>query len=140
MTVPITNVTNLQELEAHVSGPGPANRMFVVSGIGAVQLVAGATAGQVAEEQETFTLLVGPTLTSGQFVKALATASPSALVVYPYATDPGASGQWRVTNVDADFDDESGRTELRIEAAVRVRGAGVELPGIAFQATILAAL
>lgn len=140
MPVPIISITNLQELQVQVSGPGSANRMFVVSGIGVVYLVAGAATGQTVEEQETFTTLIGPTLTSAQFVKALATAAPSAVIVYPGGSEPGSFARWQVTNADADFDDESGRTELRIDAEVRVRGTGVELPGIAFQATILAAL
>ena len=140
MPVPITNITNQQQLEVQVSGPGSANRMVVVSGIGAVNLAAGAAAGQVREEQETFTVLIGPALTSAQFVKALATAAPSAVNLYPAAGEPGTFVRWQVTDVDADFDDESGRVELRIEAVVRARGMTIELQGIAFQTTILAAL
>ncbi len=139
MPVAITNITNQQELEVHVSGPGPTNRMFIVSGIGFVNLFAGAEAGSAATAQKTFTALVGPTLTSAQFVKALATAAPSSVRLF--TGDPSQSvTTWSVTDVDADFDDESARTQLRIEANIEVFGMNVNINSFAFQATILAAL
>jgi hypothetical protein len=139
MPVEITNVTNQQELEVHVSGPGSANRMFIVSGIGSVSLYANAAAGSSATAQETFTTLVGPTLTSAQFVEALATAAPSAVQVWS-GDPPNSNVMWRVTDVDADFDDESARTRLRIEARIDVSGVQVQMQSISFQATIVAAL
>lgn len=139
MPIQITSIQNQQNLEVVVSGPGAANRMYIVSGIGSVGLGAGANAGSSANRQETFTVLVGPTLTSVQFVEALATAAPASFQLY-MGDPPQAQATWRVTNVDADFDDESGQTELSIEASVDVYGTSASISSLAFQATILAAV
>jgi hypothetical protein len=139
MPVPITNIQNLQELEIEVSGPDPANRLFIINGIAVAQLFASAAAGSSASQQETFTVHVGPELESGQFVGAVANASPAAFQ-YFMGDPPSAQGVWRVTNVDADFDDDAGKTQLRIEARVEVFGTQASIQSIAFEATILAAL
>jgi hypothetical protein len=47
---------------------------------------------------------------------------------------------WQVNEVDADFDDETGRTGLRIDASIEAAAAGVVMFSLSFQATILAAL
>lgn len=77
MPVLITTVTNLQELELEleVSGPTPANRLFILTGT--AQLADFATPPPEGQKQETFTLLVGPPLTRTQFVRAIASAGPT---------------------------------------------------------------
>ena len=75
MPVAITNVKNQQSLEVVVSGPGTVTRMFIVSGIGETNHT-GPPSGQ--PHKEMYTVLVGPVLTSTQFVRAIATASPAA--------------------------------------------------------------
>ena len=49
---------------------------------------------------------------------------------------------WEILGVDADWDDESGQVELRIEAQVTSKGTGQEaaISGIGFHVTILAAI
>jgi hypothetical protein len=129
MAVPITAVSNQQELELEVSGPAPANRLFILTGTAQLGTFAPTPGGQL---RETFTLLVGPSLTRTQFVRAIASAIPTDL-----ATQGPSAARWAIPLVDADFDDDSGRTELRIEA--ELRGDSV-MQAISFQVTILAAV
>lgn len=128
MPVPITTVSNPQELEVEVSGPTPANRLFIITGVAVIDF---ATSGG-APKKETFTLQVGPDLTKTQFLRATALAAPAEI-------RPWGSPDWRfvLSSVDADWDDDSGKTELRIE--VEIMG-NITLRQVSFQATILAAL
>ena len=139
MTVPLTD-TSEQETEVWVSGPGDANRMFIVNGIARMGLEA-ADMSRVAQitAKETFTLLVGPELTKAQFVRAVATATPNGMEFYLPAQADGWEA-WSVNETDADFDDETGRTQLRIEAQVTVFGRRATMTSVSYQATILAAL
>jgi len=140
MTVPLTD-TSEQEIEVWVSGPGEANRMFVVNGIARMRLEIAdmqEVGGRLVTAKETFTVLVGPVLTNAQFLRAVATATPNAMDFYFVKADGWEA--WAVHEVDADFDDETGRTELRIEAEVQAAGRRVGMNSISFQATILAAL
>ena len=54
----------------------------------------------------------------------------------------GGFAAWNIVDADADWDDESGQVELRIEAQVDCMGASqnVTINGFAFHVTILAAL
>jgi hypothetical protein len=85
-------------------------------------------------------------LNEKQFIRAIATASLTKTVVdYPgrASAQPVATGAaWKILGVDADWDDESGQVELRIEAQVTSKGAGQEvaISGIGFHVTILAAI
>jgi hypothetical protein len=85
------------------------------------------------------TRIVGPVLTTAQFVRAVATASPAAIKWFA-GGDQNTFVAWRVINVDADFDDETGRTKLSIEAEIELSFSRATLETIAFQATILAAI
>lgn len=70
MPVRITSLVNPQQIEAVVSGPDGANRLYALTGIAPVSVLASG-----ATQTETFTFLIGPALTRSQFVKAIATAS-----------------------------------------------------------------
>ncbi|MDT5241308.1 MAG: hypothetical protein QOD97_3506, partial [Mycobacterium sp.] len=89
------------------------------------------TNAQGGIKKETFTLLAGPTLTSAQFVRATAMASPATF------RPTGQSVLVSVAQADADFDDDSGKTQIRIEAEIL---GDITLVAVAFQAMILAAL
>jgi len=93
--------------------------------------------GQVAREIWTF--LVGPPLPHPQFHRATATAAVAGFGVQ--VQDPTVSGWHNVTfwSVEADWDDESGRTEMRVEVEVSA-GPGIRMSfgRIAFSATVLA--
>jgi hypothetical protein len=139
MPVAITNIQNQQQLEVEVSGPDPANRLYIVSGIAIAQVYVSAPGGSLASAEETFTVHVGPELTSSQFVTALATASPAAFQYY-MGDPPQSYGVWSVQNADADYDDEEGKTQLSIEARVEAFGTQLQIQSLAFEATILAAM
>jgi hypothetical protein len=136
--VNITNVQNLQELEAGVSGPDDATRMFVVAGTASVGMGASAGVNQSAQQKETFVLHVGPELTSQQFVKAMVVASPAQMHFGQWGDPPTSSVQWGVGFADADFDDDAGKTQARFEMSLTVQGASASITQVAFQATILA--
>jgi uncharacterized beta-barrel protein YwiB (DUF1934 family) len=80
--------------------------------------------------------LVGPVFTKKQFVQANRTAS---FTKTGFST---SNATWQILGVDADWDDESGRVEVRIEAQADSAGAGknATIGGFAFHVTILAAV
>jgi len=136
--IPTNQVVNLQQIEAVVAGPDGANRLFAVTG----QLDVGLNAFTPSGTQtQTFSVLIGPVLTRQQFFRAICTASLAKTSFRvqnaPFDYNLG------VTSSDADWDDESGQVELKIEVSVTVNGGGNNFAGInglAFQVTILAAI
>ena len=138
MPVNITNVQNLQELEAGVDGPDEATRMFMIAGTAQVSLNASAQVNQTQQQKETFVLHVGPDLTSQQFVKALVVASPAQTQFGQFGDPTNSFVQWGVGFADADFDDDAGRTQARFEMSLTVQGANANISQVAFEATILA--
>ena len=124
MAVRVQTLQNLQRIDAVVSGPDGANRLINLAGIMPVSLGAATT-------RETFTCLLGPTLSRRQFVAASGAAWFTAM------TEAGPMGfACSIVSVDADWDDESGQVELRVEVSV----ANVSISGIGFVATILVEL
>src|SRR5260370_34512373 len=69
--MPATNTIGEQVLEAVVTGPDGANRLFTCTGIANVQMSLTRTQEQTTE---TWTFLVGPTLPRPQFYRAIGTA------------------------------------------------------------------
>jgi len=139
-------IQNLQELEVVVAGPKDANRLFIIDGQFDSDLVVSSYTSRARSNKETFTALIGPVFKNKQFLRAVATASFTKTVV-DYSgkvpAQPVATGAaWEILLVDADWDDESGQVELRIEAQVTSKGAGQEaaISGIGFHVTILAAI
>jgi len=139
-----SSVENLQSLEAVVSGPDGANRLFTITGIAETVIGLVGTDGSQHTQKETFTLLVGPPLTQPQFRKAIAMAS---LTDFTWAAISGAPNQeagssWSVAATDADWDDESQQVELRVDVSVSVIGlnTAAHVTRIGFQVTILAAI
>ena len=136
--IPTNQVVNLQQIEAVVAGPDGANRLFAVTG----QLDVGLNAFTPSGTQtQTFSVLIGPVLTRQQFVRAICTAA-LAKTALQLQTVPN-NANWQVVSSDADWDDESGQVELKIEVSVTVNGGGNNFAGInglAFQVTILAAI
>jgi hypothetical protein len=93
-----------------------------------------------ATAKETFSVLIGPKLANRQFVRAIGTASIVKTQIANVA--PGGLAAWNIVDVDADWDDESGQVELRIEAQVNCSGSNqlASINAFAFHVTILAAL
>src|SRR5215216_2692197 len=134
MAIKIAQIQNLQQLDVLVAGPDDANHLFIIDG----QFDATLTIAGQGTNKEIFSVLLGPKFTNRQFVRAIATAS----IVKPQIANikTGGFAAWNI--LDADWDDESGQVELRIEAQVDCVGANqnVTINGFAFHVTILAAI
>jgi hypothetical protein len=107
--MPTANTTGEHILEAVVAGPDEANRLFTITGAANVGIFV--PGGQ--QKTETWTFLVGPAFTRGQLYRAIGVASVSSQNVN-IQTAP-ASFQVQINSVEADWDDESGRVEVRVE-------------------------
>ena len=134
-------IQNLQQLEAVVAGPDDANRLFIIDGQFEQSVSVDSISGVVAKK-EIFTVLVGPVFTRKQFARAIATASFTRTGLRTTPNPPVAVVAWQILDVDADWDDESGQVEVRIEAEVECSGAtkSAFINGFAFHVTILAAV
>jgi len=140
MAVKIAQIQDLQQMDVVVAGPDDANHLFIIDGQFDTSLVIGSQGTNFATSKETFSALIGPKLTNRQFVRAIATASIVKTQIGNIAQ--GGLATWNIVDVDADWDDESGQVELRIEAQVSCLGSNqnASINGFAFHATILAAL
>ena len=135
-----SQIQNPQTIEAVVAGPDGANRLFVVTGQFDPGLGVFSQSNNQSQQTQTFTVLLGPVLTRQQFIKAIGTASlaKTSLSLQQAPANPA----WSIAGIDADWDDELGQVELRIEVSVSVSGLNnsIGINGLAFQVTILAAL
>jgi hypothetical protein len=140
MAIRIAQIQNVQQLDVLVAGPDEANHLFIIDGQFDASLTIGGQGTNFASAKEIFSVLLGPKLTNRQFVRAIATASIVKSQLGNIKT--GGFAAWHIVDADADWDDESGQVELRIEAQVDCIGANqnVTINGLAFQVTILAAL
>jgi hypothetical protein len=129
-------IRNLQQIEAVVAGPDDVNRLFIIDGQFDCQMSAFPPGAAAESQKETFTVLAGPVFTRKQFAQANGTAS---FTKTGFNTSAAA---WQILGVDADWDDESGQVEVRIEAEVDCSGAtkSASINGFAFHVTILAAV
>jgi hypothetical protein len=108
-------------VEAVVAGPDGANRLYTITGAATVGV--NVSAGQT--QTQTWTFLVGPTFTRGQFYRAIGTASVSSQSAILQTT----SGNFvlAISSVEADLDDESGRVEVRVEVYLSSSTGGPQL-------------
>src|SRR4030095_4257222 len=105
--MPTTDGIGEQVIEAVVAGPDGANRLFTV--IGAANISIQATRQQ--RTTETWTFLVGPTLTRLQFHRAIGTASVASQIV-SVQTAP-REFTVNIHSIEADWDDEDQRVRVR---------------------------
>jgi hypothetical protein len=140
MAIKIAQIQDLQQMDVVVAGPDDANHLFIIDGQFDSSLSIGSQGTNIAIAKETFSVLIGPKLANRQFVRAIATASIVKTQIANIA--PGGFATWNIVDVDADWDDESGQVELRIEAQVNCSGANqiASINAFAFHVTILAAL
>src|SRR5215472_7864797 len=115
-------IQNPQQMEVVVAGPDEANRLIIINGQFDYVITAFSPAQAGVLTKETFSVLVGPQLTRRQFVQAIGTAALVGGQVQFTGAATGFLTNWHINNVDADWDDESGQVELRIEAQVSVSG------------------
>lgn len=98
-------------MEAVVPGPDGANRLYTCTGAASVSI---GTVAAIQQQMQTWIFLVGPTLTRSQFYRAVATASVSnwnVVLDHP----PPLCFQISINSVEADWDDESGKVEVRVQ-------------------------
>ena len=133
LKIPADQIENLQQMEVVVSGPDEANRLIIIDGLIATGNIAADSLGRT--NKQTFSVLLGPKLTNRQFLRAIATASFA-------RTETSGHTMCNIWDVDADWDDESGHVELRIEAEVAAFSSSghASMNAITFHVTILAAL
>ena len=135
-------VTNKQSFEVIIQGPDGANRMIICTGILSVFFGASdnTAAGTGVIQKETFTALIDPELAPGEFRRAIALATFVDLSYFD--NDPAQKDgvRWAIEGAQADFDDESGKVELRVSVSLNPRGVGssANINGISFQVTTLA--
>src|SRR4026209_1677288 len=140
MAIKIAQVQNLQQMDVLVAGPDDANHLFIIDGQFDAGLAIGSQGTNFATAKETFNVLIGPKLANRQFVRAIATASIVKTQIGNIAQ--GGFATWNIADVDADWDEECGRVEVRIEAQGSCLGSSqsASINGFAFHVTILAAL
>jgi len=131
--VPATNTTGEQVLEAVVSGPDRANRLFICTGIANVQMSLGRNQEQITE---TWTFFVGPNLTRTQFYRAIGTASVSFQTMDILGAPAGFTVQ--IVSIEADWDDESERVEVRVEVLLSSSLTSIDITQLRYWVTILA--
>jgi len=119
-------------IEAAVAGPDEANRLFSITGTANVSI---SVSGR--DRTETWTFLVGPVFTRGQLYRAIGTASVSSQSAN-VQTAP-AIFQLQINSVEADWDDESGRVEVRVEVfATASASMSMSISQLRYWVTILA--
>ena len=131
--MPETTTSGEQILEAVVAGPDGANRLFTVTGAANVQILA---SGDPDPVNPTWTFLVGPTLTRGQFYRAIAAASVASQGVSKRGVPSDYTVQ--INSVEADWDGESERVEVRVELFLSSSRATVNVNQLRYWVTILA--
>ena len=130
-----SNVESLQRLEVGISGPDGANRMYITTGLARTPFYANAN----QTTKENFKLRVDPPLTASQFRRAIATAAIADMRFYDYDPANADGIRWAVEEVDADFDDENGKVELRFTLTVSITGsASAAIDAVSFTVTALA--
>ena len=130
--MPTTDAIGEQVIEAVVAGPDGANRLFTV--IGAANVCIEATRQQ--RTTETWTFLVGPPLTRLQFHRAIGTASVASQIVSLQNTPREFTVN--IHSVEADWDDENQRVNMRVEIGLISNGSTVTITQIRYWVAILA--
>jgi hypothetical protein len=131
--MPTANTTGDRIIEAVVAGPDGANRLFTITGVAFAFI----SVNPNQQKIETWTFLVGPAFTRGQLYRAIGAASVSSQFVH-LQTAPG-NFQIEIPSVEADWDDESGRVEMRVEVALSAGpGVTMSISHLRYWVTILA--
>jgi hypothetical protein len=126
----VVTPTNVQKMEFDVTTAEGPSRITVVTGRLPI--------GPQLAQNLSFTALVDPTLSPGQFRKATATAALAAIAANTAAV-PNIL-RFSVDEVEASLDDETGRTEIRIDVTQATSNGNASIESIAFQVTTLAKL
>jgi hypothetical protein len=103
------------------------------TGIANVKMSLGRNQEQITE---TWTFFVGPTLTRTQFHRAIGTASVSLQTMDILGAPAGFTVQ--VVSVEADWDDESEKVEVRVEVLLSSSLTAINVDQLRYWVTILA--
>ena len=135
-----SQIQNLQQIEALVTQPEGPSRLLNITGVANCGFGAYSQGGVVTAANQTFTILLGPVLTRQQFFRAIANAS-LALTGVGIQVIPANPMQLGIVSSDADWDDESGQVELRVEVTATAIGANnsARIDAFSFHVIILAA-
>ncbi len=116
--------------------------MFITTGIAQFFLSANSQPNSVTQTQSV-KLLVDPVIAPGQFRRATAIVGFGNISQHDTNTSGQAnSSNWRIEDIAASLDDESGKVELRFEATVTSSGPNSQaaIQSVTFQVTTLATL
>ena len=127
--------TDVQKMEFDVTTAEGPCRVTVVTGM----LTAGLLANS-GTQSLSLTALVDPTLSPGQFRKATATAALVSTEAGLNASPTQNIFAFSVDGVEASFDGQTGRTELRVDLTVSVSNGSAVIQKITFQVMTLAKL
>ena len=110
--MPVAPTAHDQVLEAVFTGPDGANRLYICTGV-----ASGIVSSLEGQMRQTWTFLVGPSLGRRQFIRAIGTASIDQQMMQLQ----GSVGSFNVgiPSVEADWDDESSRAEVKVEISVQ---------------------
>src|SRR5215831_14694126 len=127
--------TGVQKMEFDVTTSEGPCRVTVVTGTLAAGLVANS-----GTQSLSLTALVDPTLNPGQFRKATATAALGSTAASLNPSSNPSNFTFSVDGVEASFDGQTGRTELRVDLTVTVSNGSAVIQKITFQVMTLAKL
>jgi hypothetical protein len=131
--------TNLQKVEFDVTTAEGPSRVTIVTGMMQANLQATGTGASLISENQSFKALLDPTLPAGAFRKATSTVSLASLSHGSTGSATQAS-QWTISDAQATFDDETGKTQLVVDVIVKASGQATSssTQHIMFQVTTLA--
>ena len=145
MAVRIDGVQGVQEIEYAVSGPGAVTRVITLAGTVPINWTGGGGSGAT----ERFLVSLGPVLSNTEFVRGIASAW---ITAFSFSVgDPsvvgsassglsGVSSSWRIAEVDASHDDDTGRVRLAFELNASASPGNAQVSAVSFQVTVLAAI
>jgi len=140
------NSINSQQIEVDVNGPDDVNKMFMISGQANISLSASTSpTNQNVSRDETFKIKLDPHIKNTEFRRSIGNANFSGISLFDAEDSPANTFEtlnFRITDVDADYDDESEQVELRVSVHLEARGErnSVTTQNIGFNVTTLAAM
>jgi len=136
----------IQKIEVDVNGPDDINKMFIINGQARISLQAATSeTNQNVTRDETFKIKLTPKISNTEFRRSIANAHFSNIQLFDLENTPTnrfENVSWSITDVDADYDDESEQEELRIAIKLSARGErnSVSAGNIGFNVTTLASM
>ena len=126
-------LTNMQEMETHVTGPDGANRLFTYSGMAEVELCGGLPHPRWSLEVVCFDIgRIYDTANGESVINIVATASLAGTRTDGVASFAG----WQIFGAAGELDDDSSRVRMNIAAGARDTQAFLEQ--ISFHINVLA--